>query len=312
MHIKFMVFILALFVLPSAALAQGQVEKQYNVAVLPFVSEKNKYSDDVAILLNSYLSAKSALIMVERQEINKALSEIEIGKSGLIDSKSAAKVGHLLGAKILVTGRVFSVDQNTVIVAKVIGVEMGRVFGATVTLPSNGTLTDMVENLAKKVNDIIIGKGDMLVKNEDNNINITAILNAIVKDKKLPKVAVSFVSYRKNIQGEDAETAQAEIAYLLQKSGFDVVDETESDEVPDFRVKGKASSEFAMRKGNLVSSKARVEIKVVDVAGKEVVYVDRANESGVDLSARASANQAVVNSVNALIESVVAVLVNKK
>ena len=46
-----------------------------------------------------------------------------------LSTDTAAKVGHLTGAKVLVTGRVFLVDKERMIVAKIIGTETSRVFG---------------------------------------------------------------------------------------------------------------------------------------------------------------------------------------
>ncbi len=52
--------------------------------------------------------------------------------SGLANPDEATKVGHLTGAKLLVTGSVIEVDKSLYLVAKIIGTETTRVVGASV------------------------------------------------------------------------------------------------------------------------------------------------------------------------------------
>src|SRR5437016_4297773 len=102
------------------------------VAVFDFESTDKAVSDlgpKVATLLNANLSADPRIITVERAELEKALGEQEMGLSGTIQGETAAKVGHLTGAKVLVVGRVFMVDKEIMIVAKIIGTETSRVYG---------------------------------------------------------------------------------------------------------------------------------------------------------------------------------------
>src|SRR3989454_11347326 len=78
------------------------------VAVFDFESKDEAIRDlgpKVATLVNAQLSADPRLITVERAELEKLLGEQELGLSGTIAPETAAKVGHLTGAKVLVTGR---------------------------------------------------------------------------------------------------------------------------------------------------------------------------------------------------------------
>lgn len=105
------------------------------VAVFDFESKDEGVRDlgaKVAALLNAHLSAQPNLVMVERAELEKVLGEQELGLSGTVQPGSAARIGHLTGAQILITGRVFKVEKETFLVAKVIGTETSRVHGETV------------------------------------------------------------------------------------------------------------------------------------------------------------------------------------
>ena len=105
----------------------------------------------VATLVNANLSAEPQIITVERAELEKVLGEQELGLAGTVNPDSAAKVGQLTGAKVLVTGRVFKADDQTIIVAKVIGTETSRVYGEMVQGGSSATLVDLSSSLAKKI-----------------------------------------------------------------------------------------------------------------------------------------------------------------
>jgi len=97
---------------PCALLLSGRAgfaaEPQLlSVAVFDFESKDEAVRDlgpKVSALLNASLSADPNLIIVERAELEKALGEQELGLSGTVSPDTAAKVGHLTGAKVLVTG----------------------------------------------------------------------------------------------------------------------------------------------------------------------------------------------------------------
>src|SRR5439155_2108271 len=124
------------------------------VAVFNFESTDEGMRDlgpKAATLINAALSAEPDIITVERAELEKALGEMELGLSGSVAPDTAAKVGHLTGAKVLVTGRISRVDKELVMVAKVIGRETSRVYGEMVKGPDAAALTAVSRELAKKI-----------------------------------------------------------------------------------------------------------------------------------------------------------------
>ena len=119
---------------PTARSAPAS-EQPLTVAVFDFESKDEAVRDlgpKVAALLNANLSADPQIITVERAELEKVLGEQELGLSGTVSPDTAAKVGHLTGAKVLVTGRVFKADKELILVAKIIGTETSRVYGELV------------------------------------------------------------------------------------------------------------------------------------------------------------------------------------
>jgi hypothetical protein len=65
-----------------------------------------------------------------------------------------------------------------------------------------------------------------------------------------------------------------------------------SKEKADIEITGEAFSTFGMRKGNLISCKARVELKVQKRTG-EIVAVDRQNSVAVDIAEQTAAKLAL-------------------
>src|SRR5208337_4452700 len=101
-------FILALL-LAAGTTVHAATNDVLTIAVFDFESKDEAVRDlgpKVATLVNADLSAEPQLITVERAELEKALGEQELGLSGTVTPDSAAKVGQLTGAKVLVTGRV--------------------------------------------------------------------------------------------------------------------------------------------------------------------------------------------------------------
>ena len=307
-----LIITLSLLASVTAAWAQ-QKAGSYSVAVLPFdVSGKEieGMGEDLQTLLTAHLSSEPQLLLVERAEVDKALSEAELGMSGIVDPATAAQVGRITGAQILLTGRVFPVRKELAIVSKLVGVETGRVYGQTVSMPLRGSLVDASLELATMISDTIATRGETLAAPAAPKDDVLARLRQMVEGKELPSVSISIpeISLNRSVPDPAAET---EIGYLLQKSGFEIVDPLASNKAPDIEVSGEAFSEFGLRKGNLVSSKGRVEIKAIARETGRVVLVDRETAVAVDLSPEVAGKQALAKSAVRLTERlVVAILEN--
>ena len=107
----------------------------YPVAILPFV-DRQKKNDDVGKvvgdILFTHLAGDPAIVLVDREDLGKVLEEQGMNISGIVDSANAVKVGNIIGAKILVTGSVLRIGLSQYLIAKIIGTETTRVFGASV------------------------------------------------------------------------------------------------------------------------------------------------------------------------------------
>ena len=279
--------------LVPAAHSASANEQPLTVAIFDFESKDEAVRDlgpKVATLLNASLSAEPQIITVERAELEKVLGEQELGLSGTVSPDTAAKVGHLTGAKVLVTGRVFKADKELVIVAKIIGTETSRVYGELVKGTAATSITDLSTELAKKITATVSAKGDTLVAKVESREDRIARIKKSVKEGKLPAVSVR-IGERHFGQPVIDPAAETELSLILKECGFTLVDD-KSKEKADVEITGDAFSAFGLRKGNLISCKARVELKAQKRTG-EILAVDRQTSVAVDITEQTAAKTAL-------------------
>jgi hypothetical protein len=289
--------------LALGAVSRAAEPEILTVAVFDFESRDEGMRDlgpKVAALITANLSAQPNIITVERAELEKVLGEQELGLSGTVSADSAAKVGHLTGAKVLVTGRVFKVDKETTLVAKIIGTETSRVYGDTVSGAGDASISDLSAQLAKKIAAIVTEKGATLVaKVESRDDRIARIVKSL-KDGKRPSVAIK-IPERHFGQAVIDPAAETELAFILQKAGFTIVDD-KSGVKPDLEITGDAFSAFGLRKGNLISCRSRIEIKVQQRESGKILTQDSQTSVAVDIAEQTAAKTALQNAADELAE----------
>jgi hypothetical protein len=264
------------------------------VAVFDFTSREESLKDigaKVSTLTAALLSAEDGIITVERAELDKALGEQELGLSGTVASDTAAKVGHLTGAKALVTGNVFKADKNILAVVKIIGVETGRVYGETATVSSSGEIQPLAEALAKKIANTVRTKGDTLVgktiPREQRREQLTT------KHKAKTPLAVSVVIPERHFGSPvNDPAAQTELLSLLKEAGFEIVD-AQSAKKPDIEITGEAFSAFALRKAQIFACKARIEIKAQRRSDGKILFVGSQTSVAADIAEQTAAKTAL-------------------
>jgi hypothetical protein len=293
------ILISALLLAPGFAHAGDNV---LTVAIFDFESKDEAVRDlgpKVATLLNAHLSAEPQIITVERAELEKVLGEQELGLSGTVSPDTAAKVGHLTGAKVLVTGRVFKADKELILVAKIIGTETSRVYGELVKGTAAASITDLSSELAKKIATTISEKGDTLVAKVESREDRIARIKKTLKQDKLPAVSVK-IGERHFGQPVVDPAAETELGLILKECGFTLVDD-KSPQKPDIEITGDAFSALGLRKGNLISCKARVELKAQKRTG-EILAVDRQTSVAVDITEQTAAKTALQQAAAELAE----------
>jgi TolB-like protein len=142
------------------------------VAVLDFdadLPDANGMGSLRADILTTRLAAEAGLTVVEREAIGKVLQEQNLALKALADGEQVAKVGKLLGAKLVVMSRAFVVDKKVNLVARVVGAETGRIAGCTAVADADkpfsdalGALTDEIAATVRKESATLLPPGAAL------------------------------------------------------------------------------------------------------------------------------------------------------
>lgn len=300
--------ILCLLLLPFSLSAEAV---PLTAAVLDFQTAPGPLAgkgSEAALLINASLSSSPAAILLERQELEKILSEQELGLGGMVSPDSAAKIGKLTGAKVLVTGRMFEAGGKFFLVAKIMSTETSRVYGETATFSDPGGLDGAATDLASKIGAVLEKKGDTMVAQvEDPGAQIDR-LRKLVEGKKLPILSITVAEQHLSRPVIDP-AVDTEFKKALMAIGFEVID-AGSGRQPDVRISGEAFSELGARRGNLVACRARAEVTAKQVASDKLLFADRQTDVGVDLSEAVAGKTALQNAAKKLLDRLVPALVN--
>ena len=278
------------------------------VGVLPFQSRDEQRAREVTDIVTADLSMNTAIKLVERSRMDQVLWELGLSKAGVGDPETAQKVGFLAGANVLVWGRLFLIDKQAMVVARVVGVETGRIFAEQVRGADTQDLLPLIDELTRKVGDRVTKERSALVApdvRDDLQANLNALADTL-KGKSLPKVAVAV--NEQHLGGESFDpAAETELMYWLTHSNVPVVDIssqhlqmrqwakdyylTTSFEVPQLipeevgvLLVGEALSEPAGTYGPLSTCRYRVEVRAVDRATGDVVAIARRTGTYADAS----------------------------
>ena len=268
----------------------------YPVAILPFQErgrDATELGAKVTDLLFARLIANPDLYLVEREEIKKLFDEQELNLSGLVNPGQATQVGYLTGAKIIVTGSVVVVDDSLYLVAKMIGTETSRVLGASSKGKADDDLDGLVEDLAENVAKTIADRATDLVANPVTREDRIATISKSLGKGKRPSVWID-VPERHVGQTTLDPAAATELTLFCKELGFEVIDHWEGNRNgADVLLVGEGFSQFAARHGNLVSVKARLELKALDRETGKVLAIDRQAAVGVDLAEQVAGKSAL-------------------
>jgi TolB-like protein len=276
------------------------------VAVLDFHSTapgSPELGQQIAEVLTANLSGRPGLTLVDRSSLQRTLQEQELNLSGVVSADQATKVGKLVGARLLVTGKAFALDKSVIISAKVIGTETSLVDALVVRGDKDADVAALVVQLSEALSTRLSEAGPRLVAAEETAADPLPALKQSLSGLKLPKVAVRVPE--RHVTGAAGRSAgidpavETELKQVLTETGFSVVEGDDKDlarEGVELVITGEAFSEFAARIGNLVSCTDRVEVKVTRLKDGHVLFADKDNNRAVDLSENLAAKQALQKS----------------
>jgi hypothetical protein len=307
MKLKFISILALIF---AATMVFGQAQKPISVAILDFDSpQTGSFTKNFVSLVTADLASDSRLSIVERSELEKILKEQAIGLGGETSPDTAARIGKLTGAKVLVTGRIFNpntkMSPDKIIIANIIGVETGRVFAETLQ-GERTNATSLASMLSQKIAQTIIAESTNLIASasDSREQRIQKIIESI---KGQPRPAVS-VKVAENFLGNNSgQTVQNELGLIFQKAGFVVVDEN-SEQRPDIIVTGEATASGGVQQGNLFSSSAEVEVQAQERVSGKIIAIARQRNVALDIGKETAAKMALQNATDELAERLLPLL----
>jgi curli production assembly/transport component CsgG len=299
------------FLFPVWGIAGENIEV-YPAAVFPFQEKGSSlqgYGEKVSDLLFVFLSMDSSLIFVDRQEIDKVLDEQELSMSGMVNPNQAVQVGKLTGAKILITGSLMEIDNKLYIIAKIIGTETSKILAESVNGDANAEFSPLVESLATKVSEKINSSAKELVAAPESVEDRIEKIKAKLGKKDRPSVSVS-IAERHVSQATIDPAAETEITKFCSETGFTIFDsKSAASKKADISIVGEGFSEFAARRKNIVSVKARLEVKAIDNRTGKIIDIDRETVVEVDLTEQIAGKKALQSAAAKIAERMLPKLV---
>jgi TolB-like protein len=143
------IFFFSALLLPTAAQSQGKTV----VAVIPFANLMKDSSFDwlsggIAETLIVKLSHVDALQMVERIRLKEITDEMKFASSGLVDEKTAVKVGKLTGAEVLVMGAFQKAGNRLRINGRFVEASTGKIIKTAEATGVTGEIFELQDKIA--------------------------------------------------------------------------------------------------------------------------------------------------------------------
>lgn len=289
-----LLFLYLAICLPSSVVAE--TDDLYPTAIIVFQDKApalKGIGQKVTDVLFATMASSQQIYMVDREHIKNLLDEASLNLSGMVNTQQAIQIGQLTGARLLVTGSVFDIDGTLMIMAKIIGTETSRVIGVSVRGHRNDDLFKLSEELSNKVITQIEKNSKKLVADRITREDQVAILRKQLRSKHRPGVVIDIKERHISSTVPDP-AAETEIGYFLTELGFPTYDkDSDAANTARYRIEGEGFSEFATRHGDIISVKARLELKLIDNITGRILKNDRKIEVEVDLTEHIAAKKAL-------------------
>ena len=111
--------------------------EETRIAVLPFKNlmqkqDLNYLSEGIAATITAKLGSMRGITVVERSQLQMVMEELKLQKSGIVDEKTAVKIGKQLGIHIVVIGEFQVAGDHIRISARFVEVQTGKVLSTAI------------------------------------------------------------------------------------------------------------------------------------------------------------------------------------
>ncbi|MEI6074386.1 MAG: CsgG/HfaB family protein [Verrucomicrobiota bacterium] len=259
---------------------------------------------DVTTLITVDLTTETNLVLVERAELAKALSEQAFGASGMVSPDAVARIGQITGAKVLVAGQVVKTgNDHLILVANIIGTETGRLFASKVE-GGTASLSDLASRLSSEIVRTIISQKTNLVQaaQESRADRLNRIVKTLTGTNR-PAISINITGHNRWGNRWKDSGVPNELGQILMQAGFPVVDEN-SDRKPELVITGVLTWNWVKQRGGLMVSTANLELKVTEPRTGDIIAFDRQASTGTGLGQNVAIRASVVNVTDDLAERI--------
>ncbi len=128
-------------------------EKGATVAVIPLQNSTGMSGYDglgaiLAEVIMAKLSEVDGIRLVEREKLEALLDEMKLGASGVIDARTAARIGNLLGAQVITVGTFTKIGKAFRLSIRLIRTETGVIIRGISKRAKNADTLDIVAEQA--------------------------------------------------------------------------------------------------------------------------------------------------------------------
>jgi len=281
----------------------------FDAAWLDDPEQRKETAEVLFTIITDRLGALPDVTLVERREMDRILKEQALNLTGLTDAEKSIKIGKLLGARFLLSGRGFKLDDLIYVTTKVINAETGAYKGIFTTA-NKGVATSeivlkvcdgLVEKLPATLNEIGGGTAPAidpveLLKQRLGNAAKSWLIAAREEHRGPPVIDPAVENELEHLlsgAGQTVETLGKDKAKQLIDGAVGIV-ETARDHQADYCVVAQGFSEFGKRLNNdLVACLARVETKITDAKTGAVLAAGSLEARATDLGEQLAAKQAL-------------------
>lgn len=283
------------------------------VAVCDFRSNRPRAKREFADMMIADLAKDPRIVPLDRGQLDRLLAEQALDLSREVDPGTAAQVGRLMGAAVIVTGvdSGLQPDESFTVQVRIVGAATGRAFTAEAkgrrTKPGS-IMSDrlpVAAELTRKIIDVIFTHRAEFIgtPTESREERIAAIVGS-ARGEKRPAVALRFTAAQ---PGHAITTVETELGLILQRAGFVVVD-AQSKQKPDVEISGDVVADVRPKLGPLFPCRAVINAKVLESASGKLLAFERQASDATNLGEQTALSSAIETAADALAARLVPLL----
>lgn len=289
-------------------------DRPVTMAVAVFRSYYPRVKRELADRVVANLSKDPRLVLLDRAELDRVLTEQALDLSRDIDPGTAALVGRLTGAGIIITGILSQVqpDESYTLRVRITGTATGRAFIEEAVGHTFGTAANdrpaVAAEAARKIVSTIFARATELLGPplETREARIAAIATAAPAGKR-STVSLRFTAAGSASALSPQSTVETELGLILQRAGFAVLAENATPPAK-IEIVGDVVADSGTKLGSLFPCRAVINAKVRECETGRIILLERQAADVMDIGEQTALSAALEKAADALAARIVPVL----